>query len=694
MAARYWVGGTASWDAVPALKWALVSGGVGGQAVPTAADDVFFDAASGVVTCTVAAASVCKSLNFTGFTGTFAGTFGLTISGSLTLGAGMTRTYTGAILFNATTPQTITTNAKALANALTFNGVGGTWTLQDALNNGSSTITLTAGSLLTNGKTVTCGSLSSAGAVLRTLNITNSTINYTSLNFGAGTNLTFVSAGSTVSFASNNAGSIFTGGGKTFNIATFIYTGDNNTATIAGNNTFATLTLNSGAFKINTFAFSGNQTVTGTFTANGNSLINRLFVTSDITGTARTITAAAVVINNVDFMDITAAGVSSPWNGAATSVGDAQGNTNITFTPATTRYWVGNSGTWSSTTEWATASGGATGASVPLCHDDVVFDANSFTSAGRSAIADMPRLGKNISWVGVLNTPGWTRNTSGGNSIFGNLTLVPGMTLSGSQVTTFRGRGAQTFTSGGLTDLSGITIDAPGGSLALQDNYTNNVQTVTLTKGTFNANNFNVTIGIFSSSNAFVRTITMGSGTWNLTSTAAVTVWNAATSTNLTVAPNTSTIKIVGSTVNARTFAGGGIATYNNIWFSNGTPNGFLNITGSNTFNDFKCDTGPQTIRFTAATTTTVSTFTVNGLALNLITIGSITAANHNLVKVGGGTITCDYLSISRSQASPINTWYATNSTDGGNNTGWTFGSPGGTRSPGGGVAYSSGTSY
>jgi hypothetical protein len=44
MALRYWVGGTNTWNATVGTKWALTSGGVGGQAAPVATDDVFFDA--------------------------------------------------------------------------------------------------------------------------------------------------------------------------------------------------------------------------------------------------------------------------------------------------------------------------------------------------------------------------------------------------------------------------------------------------------------------------------------------------------------------------------------------------------------------------------------------------------------------------------------------------------------------------
>ena len=74
MANRYWVGGTASWDGTAGTKWATTSGGAGGASVPTSADDVFFDANSGAVTVTKTGTEFCASCNFTGFTGTFAGT--------------------------------------------------------------------------------------------------------------------------------------------------------------------------------------------------------------------------------------------------------------------------------------------------------------------------------------------------------------------------------------------------------------------------------------------------------------------------------------------------------------------------------------------------------------------------------------------------------------------------------------------
>ena len=54
------------------------------------------------------------------------------------------------------------------------------------------------------------------------------------------------------------------------------------------------------------------------------------------------------------------------------------------------RYWVGGSGTWNttSTTNWSTASGGGSGASVPTVSDNVIFDqAGTYTVTMTGALA-------------------------------------------------------------------------------------------------------------------------------------------------------------------------------------------------------------------------------------------------------------------------------------------------------------------
>ena len=134
MANRYWVGGTGSWNGTATGKWATTSGGASGAAEPTASDDVFFDGASGAVTVTVATSTrVCRSINFTGFTGTFTGStalnVGTTTAGNITLVSGMTWSYTGALSKISSGTCTLTTAGKKISS-FTNSGTG-TLTLGD-----------------------------------------------------------------------------------------------------------------------------------------------------------------------------------------------------------------------------------------------------------------------------------------------------------------------------------------------------------------------------------------------------------------------------------------------------------------------------------------------------------------------------------------------------------------------------------
>jgi hypothetical protein len=171
MANRYWVGGTASWDATAGTKWALTSGGAGGQAVPTTADAVFFDAVSGAGVCTVSVAATCANLTTTGYTGTLTLSADLNLYGNAALGVGTHNLGAGVITLNT--------------NNSTFTTTGGTLNFGSAtIQNGpSASVTITIGS----GTTVIAGtgiikhsgsagytlSLSANGKTLPNLLVTN-----------------------------------------------------------------------------------------------------------------------------------------------------------------------------------------------------------------------------------------------------------------------------------------------------------------------------------------------------------------------------------------------------------------------------------------------------------------------------------------------------------------------------------------
>jgi hypothetical protein len=149
MADRYWVLGTGTWDSTSTTNWSTSSGGAGGASVPTAADNVFFDANSNVLATafTVTMANtprVCNDFTASGLDGTMTlagASIGLTVSGSLTFPAtNFTCTYTGATTFNATTTgKTVTTNGVAFSGNCDFDGAGGAWTLGSALTTSNST---------------------------------------------------------------------------------------------------------------------------------------------------------------------------------------------------------------------------------------------------------------------------------------------------------------------------------------------------------------------------------------------------------------------------------------------------------------------------------------------------------------------------------------------------------------------------
>lgn len=63
MADRYWVGGTGSWNST--TKWSATSGGASGASVPTASDNVIFDANSGTAHYTVTITTLATCANFT-----------------------------------------------------------------------------------------------------------------------------------------------------------------------------------------------------------------------------------------------------------------------------------------------------------------------------------------------------------------------------------------------------------------------------------------------------------------------------------------------------------------------------------------------------------------------------------------------------------------------------------------------------
>jgi hypothetical protein len=252
---RYWVGGTASWDGTAGTKWAAgPSPAPGGASVPTAADNVFFDANSGTAATVVSVAAnvSCLTITFTGYLGTFNinSGFTLTVGTTITLGAtmlpiggagrfrslGSTAAFT--INFNTVTIPNLQLGFTTGASVQTVTVSGSNPTVQNlTITNGAGVgVTLLAGPALTitSSLNVTDGTTTGLGGVAFNIGgggIVNVT---TSRRIGGGFT---VLTGTTLRMQSSL---LISGGTITFNSGSFLI--HNNNTLFIGT---ASTTLNS-----------------------------------------------------------------------------------------------------------------------------------------------------------------------------------------------------------------------------------------------------------------------------------------------------------------------------------------------------------------------------------------------------------------------------------------------------------------
>jgi len=275
-----------------------------------------------------------------------------------------------------------------------------------------------------------------------------------------------------------------------------------------------------------------------------------------------------------------------------------------------------------------------------------------------------PTICKNLTTVGT-----GVISISTSQTIYGDLTLSSGTTYTISASVTFAATsGTKTITTNGVVIPANVTINAPGATYNLGSSFECTGTSLTLTAGTFNANNYNVTCTSFSSSNSNVRALTMGSGVWTLTGGN----WSLSTSTNLTLTASTSTVNMASAT--SKSFSGGGLTYY----IVNQAGAGGLTISQSNTFNTIgNTYAGASTITFQALLTQTVTNFTAAGTAGNILTLVSLSPGFKFTISKSSGQVLLDYVSITDSIATGGARFYAgVHSTNGGNNTGWIFSSP------------------
>lgn len=331
------------------------------------------------------------------------------------------------------------------------------------------------------------------------------------------------------------------------------------------------------------------------------------------------------------------------------------------------KFWVNGSGLWSdATNHWATSTGGSPGAgNLPTSNDNVFFDENSGLTGATITMDVNGECNDFTSQTGINYVIDMTLKEC---HVYGSLMLESGLhdietndQLSFVMLATTVGK---TITPGGCV-LAYLKFDGIGGEWTLQDDLSASIE-IDFYNGTLDTNDKNITSGYcyFAAYYQHTPTVIMGSGIWD------VGGWEIFEDREtVIITPETSTIKLVG---NSPYFYGGG-KTYHDLWIT--VTDTY--VYGSNGFHNLKIDPG-LAVYFEAGSTQTINgIFDVVGTAGNLITLDSDDSPNQFILSKLSGTVACDYLDLSNSNATGGATWYAgSHSVNNGNNTGWIFTDP------------------
>lgn len=343
-----------------------------------------------------------------------------------------------------------------------------------------------------------------------------------------------------------------------------------------------------------------------------------------------------------------------------------------------TRYWVGGSGTWSSsaTANWSTTSGGAGGASAPTTADDVVFDSASNATSYTVTISGTNVPCQSITVAGpATGTCSFTAAVANTSSlgIYGNLTFpATGFAFTTNLVHNFQATsGSWTVTTNGVTIPYIFAFGTSTASTAvwtLGSALTTIAQAIYVYSGTLNTAGYSVsTPGFTRGSITQTFQLNLSSSTVTLSGT---NVLSSFTNAGTNVNAGTSQINCTSS---GSTFTGAGF-TYYNVSFTNASQTTI--VTGANTFNNLtfaaRTSSGGNRVSFdsnqTINGTLTVSagvngTYRYRLYGANAGSAITLTAAAVSLTDV-------DFADITGAGAA---TWSGTRLGDIGNNSGITF---------------------
>jgi len=624
MALRYWVGGTATWDNLALLKWSLTSGGVGGQAVPTSADDVIFNSASGINTVTIATGAICGTLSTTGFRGTVAfGTNAIEVAttAAVTCFTGNSAySVSGTPLVNITgntsNTRTIAGGSSSDANSISFNISAGSGaisvsgTIRSLIFSGSytgayanTTHTICGDLTLKSGMTVDSGtSVRTFSSALRSQNITSAALN---LN-------------SPITFS----------GTTTYQLQD---------ALAVGTTTSRTITLTTGTLDLNNFTL----THFGIFTSDNSNTRSIAFGSSGSIVNTRTGSATYWACGTIS--NFTRTG-----NPSVVFTG-----TNTTASTLTIQHGVTAGGTEDNSMSFVFGSS----PTLSLSTSNWIYDLGSNNFTGNITGAATNTYDIYGSWIGVYT------------NYFGKLRFK-----STKSVTKYLA----------YDSVYDIIIEPASNNtvFALQSSAT--YPNLYINRGKFTTNSYNLTAKIIDFNNTNTKTLTFNSivsfeGTilacnfigdlTNTTINLTGSIFNCGpTSSDVTLnVPN-----LTYDTVNVKN--GGGGNSGSTIFNSSGSNQTVTNLNVTN-----NGDGSNTRLKIFAGTTLSVTNISIVGFSASTdISIASTTAGTQATLSKASGTVTASYATIKDNIATGGATWLAPttapyNNVNGGNNTGWSF---------------------
>ena len=314
------------------------------------------------------------------------------------------------------------------------------------------------------------------------------------------------------------------------------------------------------------------------------------------------------------------------------------------------RFWVGGTGTWdtTSTANWSTTTGGASGASAPGTADVAVFDANSGTGTVTLGATVTIQRCTWANYTGSFDPSTFeiNLNSSGASSLW-----------TGGTTATFLAIPTVNFTYAGADSRTVSIGSVVGFPRNINANITAGSGTFTLNAST-NINNFNCT--------GFSGSLATTTGNLNLTG-------NVTLSSSMTIVAGTSLILFSGS--GNRTITTNGVLIDRPLSLPSSTSGGVVNFADALTQGSTRAFTFTAgTLKLKNGVTSTVGAFATSGAEQKFLS--STVAGSQATLSQASGTVNASNLTIQDINATGGAAWNAfivDRNIANGNNNGWNF---------------------